>query len=124
MALERLSTAQWQILRICWDLGEEFSGTEVWENYTRRYTGVRDYRTVGTLLKRLVDRGYLASRADGRPLVYRVVVAREMIARSQFAHLLDELGDDLPELEILQQMVAERIGRTQPPRRRAGGSVR
>jgi predicted transcriptional regulator len=124
MPSAKLSPAQWQLMRICWDLGGEVSVREVREEYIRRYANLRDHRTVGTLLNQCEQRGYLKSRLEGGAKLYHPVVNRADTARVQCARFLDELADDRLELEILQQMAGERLERKRPRRRSVGGAGR
>lgn len=121
MTLSTLSPTQWQLMRICWDLGGEVTVNQARAEYIRRYAGVRDHRTVGTLLAQCEERGYLESRKQGNRRYYRAVPDRLVTARAQCSRLLDELGDDRLELETLRELIDERLERGAPPRGSSGG---
>jgi predicted transcriptional regulator len=121
MALAPLSPAQWQVLRICWDLGGEVTVRQVRAQYVRRFAGLRDHRTVGTLLTQCEQRGYLQGRLAGTTKYFRPVVDREVAARLQCGRLLDEIGDDPVELEVLRRLLDERLAGRFPRRRSAAG---
>jgi predicted transcriptional regulator len=83
-----LSDLQLSLMRVLWARGEA-STAEVAE----ALRGERDlaHTTVATLLTRLEKRGLLATRRDGRALVYRPLVSEGEVQRSMVGSLLDNL---------------------------------
>ncbi|MBV8605205.1 MAG: BlaI/MecI/CopY family transcriptional regulator [Pelomonas sp.] len=83
-----LSELQLAVMRQVWQRGEA-STAEVAE-------GLRDERglahtTIATLLSRLEKRGLLASRREGRGLMYRALVAEEQVQRAMVSGLVTQL---------------------------------
>lgn len=115
-----LSELQIELMRVLWGR-REASTAEVAEVLagSRRLA----HTTVATLLSRLEKRGVVASRRDGRQLVYRALlgegeVRRSMVsgllgslfggdARALLAHLLKEQEIAPGDLDKVRQMLAE-----------------
>ncbi|MBV8035363.1 BlaI/MecI/CopY family transcriptional regulator [Roseateles sp.] len=120
-----LSDLQLSLMRALWARGEA-STAEVAE----ALRGERDlaYTTVATLLTRLEKRGLLASRREGRALLYTPRVSEAEVQRSMVGSLLDNLfsgrasalvshllesrGVDAKELAELQALLKQRKGET------------
>ena len=118
-----LSELQLSLMRVLWQRGEA-STAEVAEGLR----GERDlaHTTVATLLTRLEKRGLLASRREGRALLYTPQVSEAEVQRSMVgslvdslfagrasalvSHLLDARGVDSQELAELQAMLKQRKG--------------
>lgn len=69
-----LSEAQMEIMNIVWDQPETTLG-EIWRELRDRRKIARN--TIQTLLSRLVDKGWLAYRAEGKVFHYRAAVPRQ-----------------------------------------------
>ncbi|MDR7270002.1 putative transcriptional regulator [Pelomonas saccharophila] len=120
-----LSELQLSLMRVLWARGEA-STAEVAE----ALRGERDlaHTTVATLLTRLEKRGLLASRREGRALLYQPLVTQADVQRSMVgslvdslfagrasalvSHLLDARGVDAKELAELQTLLKQRKGET------------
>jgi BlaI family penicillinase repressor len=120
-----LSELQLSLMRVLWQRGEA-STAEVAE----ALRGERDlaHTTVATLLTRLEKRGLLASRREGRALLYTPRVSETDVQRSMVgslldqlfagrpsalvSHLLDARGVDAAELAELQALLKQRKGDT------------
>jgi len=120
-----LSELQLSLMRVLWARGEA-STAEVAE----ALRGERDlaHTTVATLLTRLEKRGLLASRREGRALLYQPLVTQADVQRSMVgslvdslfagrasalvSHLLDARGVDAKELAELQALLKQRKGDT------------
>jgi BlaI family penicillinase repressor len=118
-----LSELQLGLMRVLWARGEA-STTEVAE----ALRGERDlaHTTVATLLTRLEKRGLLASRREGRALLYTPLVSENEVQRAMVgnlldrlfagrasalvSHLLDARGVDAKELAELQALLKQRKG--------------
>jgi predicted transcriptional regulator len=118
-----LSELQLSLMRVLWQRGEA-STAEVAE----ALRGERDlaHTTVATLLTRLEKRGLLASRREGRALLYTPLVSEAEVQRSMVgslldrlfagrpsalvSHLLDARGVDAAELAELQALLKQRKG--------------
>lgn len=120
-----LSELQLSLMRALWQRGEA-SVAEVAE----ALRGERDlaHTTVATLLTRLEKRGLLASRREGRALLYTPQVSEAEVQRSMVgslvdslfagrasalvSHLLDARGVNAKELAELQALLKQRKGET------------
>jgi predicted transcriptional regulator len=116
-----LSELQLELMRVLWARGEA-STADVAEVLAAS-RGLA-HTTIATLLSRLEKRGVVASRRDGRQLVYRAQVAegdvrRSMVsgllgslfggdARALIAHLVREEEIAAGDLERVRQLLGER----------------
>jgi predicted transcriptional regulator len=69
-----LSEAQMEIMNIVWDQPDTTLG-EIWRELHSKRAIARN--TIQTLLTRLVDKGWLEYRAEGKVFHYRAAVPRE-----------------------------------------------
>lgn len=83
-----LSDLQMDVMRTLWGQGER-AITEVTQALApgRRLA----HTTVSTLLTRLQKRGLVASRRDGRQLIYRALIDEHQVRRSMVSGLLGSL---------------------------------
>lgn len=73
-----LSETQMEIMHVVWEQGEVTLG-QVWRTLSTRRKVARN--TVQTLLTRLVEKGWLRSRAEGRVFHYSAAYPRESTLR-------------------------------------------
>jgi predicted transcriptional regulator len=83
-----LSELQLAVMRALWKRGEAATAEVVLDLGAKRGLA---HTTVATLLTRLVKRGLLAQRRDGRSLVYRALVTESEVRRSMVAELVATL---------------------------------
>lgn len=84
----RISDAELEIMAVLWaqsplsaaDVAARAPGRRAWSS-----------TTVKTMLSRLVDKGALASEAQGRRFLYRPLIARDRLAGAQAGRLVDKL---------------------------------
>lgn len=71
---QQISPAEWRVMRIVWTLGS-CTSHEIIELLQQRV----DWKsaTIKTLLRRLVDKGALATERKGRAFIYHPLVAEE-----------------------------------------------
>ena len=69
-----LSEAQMEIMNVVWDRSETTLG-EIWRELSTKRGIARN--TIQTLLSRLVDKGWLDYRAEGKIFHYRATVPRQ-----------------------------------------------
>lgn len=114
----KLSETQLAIMRALWEAGEA-STTAV--HAALSPVTKQAYTTVATLLKRLDDRGVIASRREGRELIYRPLVSESDVRRSMVgdlvrnlfkgdpnalvSHLVDEKAIDEDDLDAIAQLI-------------------
>jgi predicted transcriptional regulator len=127
-----LSTAEWKVMKIVWDL-QKGMAREVYTIAGKAYGWAP--ATVKTLLKRLVDKGYLTTTEVGNGFVYRPAQSALAILRNAadtllehathaatgplLAHMVESspLGED--DLNALQILIEEK---KRSLARRAGGN--
>ena len=98
-----LSELQLALMQILWTRGEA-SNAEMLEALRPQ----RDlaHTTVATLLTRLEKRGLVASRREGRSLLYRSLVEPEQVQRAMVGGLLSRLFEGKPS-RLLAHLVGE-----------------
>ena len=121
--LKPLSRAEWQLMNLCWRLGQS-TARQVWEASLELKH--RDYRTVKTMLDRMASKGYLEveklgplslftptierRKAVGEAVQDFVDVVLDRALAPLFVHLADEkdleLSDD--ELAALEKLLDRR----------------
>lgn len=82
-----LTPAQLEIMGLFWQEGE-LNVAQVWKTLNQRRSIARN--TVQTTLTRLVDKGWLTSRAEGRAFIFRPTRGQ----RTTLRHLVNELLDN------------------------------
>jgi BlaI family transcriptional regulator, penicillinase repressor len=118
---KNLSTAEWKVMKIVWDL-QKGMAREVYTVAGKEYGWAPP--TVKTLLKRLVDKGYLTTTEVGNGFVYRPAHSAISILRNAadtllehttrattgplLAHIVEstQLGAD--DLNALQKLIEEK----------------
>jgi BlaI family penicillinase repressor len=88
MNKKRISQAEWEVLNVLWehpnatarDVYEALIDTKKWNQ-----------KTVGTFLTRLVDKGVVVTRADGRAFRYRSRLSREKSITSESESFLQRV---------------------------------
>lgn len=98
-----LSELQIDLMRVIWRR-KQATVAEVVEALSGRRELA--HTTVATLLSRLEKRGLLAAERDGRQLVYRPLVAEQVVQRSMVSSLVDNLFGGRPEA-LLAHLVRE-----------------
>lgn len=83
-----LSDLQLSLMRVLWQRGEASTADVAEALRTERDLA---HTTVATLLTRLEKRGLLASRREGRALLYTPLVSEADVQRSMVGNLLDRL---------------------------------
>jgi len=81
-----LSEAQMEIMNIVWDQPETTLG-EIWRELGPKRNIARN--TIQTLLTRLVDKGWLEYRAEGKVFHYRAAVPRESTMQHVVSRLVE-----------------------------------
>lgn len=98
-----LSELQADVMRVLWERGEA-STADVAESLA----GSRGlaHTTVATLLTRLEKRGAVASRRDGRQLVYKARISEGQVRRTMVASLVDSIFGGDPKA-LVAHLVSE-----------------
>jgi BlaI family penicillinase repressor len=83
-----LAPAEWQVMKVLWDEGP-LAARDVFSRLSKDTAWA--YKTVKTLLSRLVAKGALDYEQIGNSYLYRAVVAREQMTRQEVRGLLDRV---------------------------------
>jgi len=98
MAATNISDAEWQVMEVIWSR-KAATAAEVIARLSP-VTGWR-HRTVRTLLGRLVDKGALATEAEGNRYLYRPLVSRSKCVRAESRSFLNKVfAGNAPELLV------------------------
>lgn len=119
--LPSISDAEWEVMKVLWD-HHPLAASDV----VRRLAGRRDWspRTVKTMLNRLVRKGALTFRADGKRYLYSPAVSRRETVRAEsqsflhrvfegsagpmLVHFVRDARLTREELETLQRILNEK----------------
>jgi len=109
-----LSEAQMEIMNIVWDQPETTLG-EIWRELQTKRKIARN--TIQTLLTRMVDKGWVEYRAEGKIFHYRAAVSRQPLMKHVVSRLVETAFNGSAEGLVmalldgqeLQQDEAERI---------------
>lgn len=82
-----ISNAEWEIMRVVWTK-EETTSSQILEILEQKTDWT--VSTVKTLLKRLVDKGYLATQRSGKSFLYSALVSEEEAINRQADELFDK----------------------------------
>lgn len=82
-----ISNAEWEIMRVVWTK-EETTSSQILEILEQKIDWTAS--TVKTLLKRLVDKGYLATQKSGKSFFYSALVSEEEAINQQADELFDK----------------------------------
>lgn len=99
---QTISDSEWEVMRIVWTLNE-VSSTKVIEELQAK----RDWTesTIKTLLRRLVKKGLLKTKKDGRRFLYTATVSQAQIMTEAAQELLDRMCD-MHKGEVILQLLA------------------
>lgn len=82
-----ISNAEWEIMRVVWTK-EETTSSQILGILEQKTDWTAS--TVKTLLKRLVDKGYLATQKSGKSFLYSTLVSEEEAINRQADELFDK----------------------------------
>lgn len=134
---KELGARQHAIMTVLWRKGEA-SVAEVHEELADDEQ--RALTTVATMLSKMEDKGVVASRREGRQLVYKPLVSEDEVRKSMVgsltdtlfggrpselvSHLLDEHDLSKSDLERLRKLIEERTGGARNAKGRRAGDGR
>jgi predicted transcriptional regulator len=106
---ERLSPAEWDIMRICWKLGRANVRDILREDLKKR---TRDYRTILTFVSRMEKKGFLKVEKVLNTNYYTAALSQEKGLREEIDRFLkDVVGSDRAHLEMVKEAVERRLRR-------------
>jgi len=102
---ERLSPAEWQLMRICWRLGRANVRQVLREDLK---THIRDYRTILTFMTRMTNKGWLEVEKEGNTNYYTPAVDEGQALEEEIYQFLEQVVGPEPEnLGLLEKILAE-----------------
>lgn len=106
-----LSPTEWRIMRVCWRRGRTTIADILGDLADE--PPVLSFKSVHTLLVRMLDKGYLEIEEEGRrPLYFMPKATRDDVVRAAAEAFVDDLLAGEPEnLRILEKVLKERRAR-------------
>ena len=101
---ERLSPAEWQLMRICWRLGRANVRQVLREDLK---THIRDYRTILTFMTRMANKGWLEVEKEGNTNYYIPAVEQSQALEEEIRQFLDQVVGPEPENRELLKKILE-----------------
>ncbi len=101
---ERLSPAEWQLMRLCWRLGRANVRQVLREDLK---THIRDYRTILTFMTRMTNKGWLEVEKEGNTNYYRPAVDEGQALEEEIRQFLDQVVGPEPENRELLRRILE-----------------
>ena len=96
MNKHHLADLQLAIMQVLWDLGEATVAEVRSELAPQRKLA---HTTIGTMLTKLVEKGVVSFRSDGRANIYRAKVSQDRVSRSMVTDLAKRLfGGDITQM--------------------------
>ena len=111
-----LSEAQLEIMNIVWEQPETTLG-EIWRELQDRRTMARN--TVQTLLTRLVEKGWVETRTQGKIFHYRATVPRDSAMKHVVGRFVDTAFNGSAEGLVMALLDSQELGSDEVERIRA-----
>jgi predicted transcriptional regulator len=102
----KLTPAQLEIMNLFWEQGE-LGVAQVWKLLSARRKIARN--TVQTMLTRLVERGWLLARPEGKAFCFRASRPRKSTLRRMVSQLLDTAFDGSASGMVMALLEARRL---------------
>ncbi len=113
---ERLSPAEWQLMRICWRLGRANVRQILREDLKTR---IRDYRTILTFVSRIAKKGWLEVEMEGNTNYYTPAIPQDDGLKLEIERFLTEtIGSDPEHMDLLQKALNARRPKSKSRRKR------
>jgi predicted transcriptional regulator len=92
-ASTRPTDTETEVANIVWGMNKSVTIAEIAENLNPR----RAYTSVATIVRIMVDKGYLAIVSEKRPQTFRALITKESILSDGIDHFLHRYGDMIPD---------------------------
>lgn len=109
----KLTPAQLEIMNLFWERGE-LGVAQVWKLLSARRNVARN--TVQTMLTRLVERGWLLARPEGKAFCFRASRQRKSTLRRMVSQLLDTAFDGSASGMVMALLEARRLSHDEAQR--------
>ena len=98
-----ITQSEWEVMRIIWTLGEVRTGQVI-----KELQGKKDWSdsTIKTLMRRLVQKGLLKTRKEGRCFVYKPTISQRKMMSEVTLHMMQNMCD-MHKGEILLQLLKD-----------------
>ena len=98
-----ITQSEWEVMRIIWTLGEVCTGQVIKELQDKK-----DWSdsTIKTLMRRLVQKGLLKTRKEGRCFVYKPTISQRKMMSEVTLHMMQNMCD-MHKGEVLIQLLKE-----------------
>jgi BlaI family transcriptional regulator, penicillinase repressor len=109
-SLPQIAAAEWDVMEILWSQ-HPLSAQEV----VAQLASTHDWKdqTIRTMLGRLVKKGALLTRTDGKRFLYRPAVRREDCVKKVSRSLLDRLFGDARQPLLIQLVKESKLSRAE-----------
>lgn len=87
---QTISDSEWEVMRIVWTIGDTYA-SQIIEQLQKKYDWSES--TIKTLMRRLVDKGFLKAKKDGRRFIYMTTVNQTQMMTEASQELLDKMCD-------------------------------
>lgn len=84
----RITASEWEVMRIIWTLGHTHAGEVIRQLQVKRQW---TESTTKTLLRRLVSKGYLSIKEDGRRFIYYPTVSENQMMACETKNLMQHM---------------------------------
>ena len=89
MEKSNISDAEWEVMRICWSMNVPFTANEIVETL-KEYNDWKP-NTIKTLIGRLVKKGVLGYKEDGRNYLYYPLMAEKECIKAESESFLNRV---------------------------------
>lgn len=87
---QTISDSEWEVMRIVWTLGDTYTN-QIIEELQNKYN--RSESTIKTLIRRLVNKGFLTAKKDGRRFIYSATVNQTQMMTEASKELFNKMCD-------------------------------
>lgn len=88
--MTNISDSEWEVMRIIWTLGQAYSADIITQLQDKK---AWSESTIKTLIRRLVQKGFLQTTQDGRRLIYSPTVNQTEMMYQETKKLLNRMCD-------------------------------
>lgn len=106
---QTISDSEWEVMRIVWTIGATHTSQIIEQLQTKEDWSES---TIKTLIRRLVKKGILAAKKDGRRYIYTATVGQTEMMIHASQELLDKMCDMHKGAVILQLLSESPISKT------------
>lgn len=98
-----ISNSEWEVMRIVWTLGDTYASQII--SQLQKKQGWSE-STIKTLIRRLVKKGVLSAKKDGRRFIYTATVSQTDMMTEATSELLNRMCD-MHKGEVILKLLAD-----------------